>query len=58
MAATHDDPKLGDLFPRDIVLMKQVGMNRSWSMAAVRKSNKMLDRVGHQEQLRERPARD
>ena len=40
------DPKLGDLFARDIVLMKQVGMNPIVVHGGGPQINKMLDRVG------------
>ena len=40
------DPKLGDLFARDIVLMKQVGMNPIVVHGGGPQINKMLERVG------------
>lgn len=40
------DPKLGDLFARDIVLMKQVGMNPIVVHGGGPQINKMLARVG------------
>src|SRR5476649_1190645 len=40
------DPKLGDLVARDIVLMKQVGMNPIVVHGGGPQINKMLDRVG------------
>ena len=41
------DPKLGDLVARDVVLMKQVGMNPIVVHGGGPQINKMLDRVGH-----------
>jgi len=40
------DPKLGDLVARDVVLMKQVGMNPIVVHGGGPQINKMLDRVG------------
>ena len=40
------DPKLGDLVARDIVLMKQVGMNPIVVHGGGPQINKMLERVG------------
>ena len=45
------DPKLGDLFARDIVLMKQVGMNPIVVHGGGPQINKMLDRVGIKSQF-------
>jgi hypothetical protein len=43
------DPKLGDLVARDVVLMKQVGMNPIVVHGGGPQINKMLERVGPQE---------
>src|SRR5262245_36946693 len=40
------DPKLGDLVARDVVLMKQVGMNPIVVHGGGPQINKMLERVG------------
>ena len=40
------DPKLGDLFAQDVVLMKQVGMNPVVVHGGGPQINKMLERVG------------
>src|SRR5258707_7004256 len=40
------DPKLGDLVARDVVLMKQVGMNPVVVHGGGPQINKMLERVG------------
>ncbi len=40
------DPKLGDLFARDVVLMKQIGMNPIVVHGGGPQINKMLERVG------------
>ena len=40
------DPKLGDLFAQDVVLMKQVGMNPIVVHGGGPQINKMLERVG------------
>src|SRR4029079_14439825 len=45
------DPKLGDLFARDIVLMKQVGMNPIVVHGGGPQINNMLDRVGIKSQF-------
>src|SRR5258707_14732449 len=49
------DPKLGDLVARDVVLMKQVGMNPIVVHGGGPPSNKKLERGRLQNPLRKRP---